>query len=357
MRSILKHILVIINIFVALLLLGSTLAGSTEPTKFIWFSLLSYCYFPLLLINVAFVVLWLFLSSKQFLISAIVIVVRWSFVPLFFQVGGVPIAPEGNTLKVMSFNAHHYYGRNYISDPKEAGNVDTNALAFLDLLRTENPEVICLQEYLPYTARVRVADSMQAMGYRYYAASCPALGHSASICWSKYPIVNTVYIDSSSKVQLDIVKEKDTVRIFSVHLNSYQLDTGDIKELHKISHGMVHKYSGRAMLHKVKETVLAHDTEWMALQPLIETSPYPCIVAGDFNDTPASYFYQRITQILNDSYKERGKGFCTTYHGRFPTFRIDYILHSPSLKALSYKRVKSKISDHYPIIVTLEMEK
>ena len=82
----------------------------------------------------------------------------------------------------------------------------------------------------------------------------------------------------------------------------------------------------------------------------------PLIIAGDFNDTPASYIYQQATDLLSDPYVEQGRGFGTTYHGPYPAFRIDYILHSHDLEALSYKRIPSAISDHYPIVVTLRMD-
>ena len=131
-----KLIFVLLNYVAAVLLLASTLAGTVRPSSFIWFSMLSYAYFPLLIANVTFVMLWLCFSSKQFLISAIVIAVRWSFVPLFFQVGNNAIVPqEGKeTLKVMSFNMHHCYGRNYVDNASQAGNVDSNALVFLSIL-------------------------------------------------------------------------------------------------------------------------------------------------------------------------------------------------------------------------------
>ena len=56
-----------------------------------------------------------------------------------------------------------------------------------------------------------------------------------------------------------------------------------------------------------------------------------------------------------DPYVNQGRGFGTTYHGPFPAFRIDYILHSHDFESLSYKRVKTNISDHYPIVVQLRL--
>ena len=111
------------------------------------------------------------------------------------------------------------------------------------------------------------------------------------------------------------------------------------------------------LLRKFKETTLRHEQEWdEELLPKVESSEIPFVLAGDYNDTPASYLYQKATKYLVDPYVEQGRGLGTTYHGPFPAFRIDYVLHSPDIDALSYKRVKTHISDHYPVVVTLKVK-
>lgn len=357
MKRLLYTILLILNLAAAMLLLLSTLAGFQPPSEGILLSMLSYGYFVLLNLNILFILIWLLCKRWTFLLSLGVILLRYSFIPLFFQVGGKPIETTNPTVKVMSFNVHHYYGRDINPTNEPGEQMDSNAVAFLQMLREHEPDVLCLQEFLPYTAggKVHLADSMVAMGYKYHKSAYPAMGHSATICWSKYPLVNPVYIDSSSKLQVDVVHPDDTIRVFCLHLNSYKLDSSDLKEIDRISHGTVDRDSARGTLGKFKETIIAHEEEWNLIKPLIELSPYPTIVAGDFNDTPGSYIYQQMRQLLADSYVEQGKGFCTTYHGFFPNFRIDYILHTNDIRAISYKRVKCDISDHYPIVVELEL--
>jgi endonuclease/exonuclease/phosphatase family metal-dependent hydrolase len=82
----------------------------------------------------------------------------------------------------------------------------------------------------------------------------------------------------------------------------------------------------------------------------IKNSPYPCMVCGDFNDTPVSYTYQKLKGKLKDAYLESGAGIGNTYFGSFPSFRIDYILHSRALTTLNFQTKKIQLSDHYPII-------
>ena len=89
----------------------------------------------------------------------------------------------------------------------------------------------------------------------------------------------------------------------------------------------------------------------------INSSPYPVIICGDFNDPPYSYAYSRISQYLQDTFLEKGKGFGISYNGSFIPYRIDYILHSNYFECLKYSMVRKKLSDHYPIVVTLKPKK
>jgi endonuclease/exonuclease/phosphatase family metal-dependent hydrolase len=86
-------------------------------------------------------------------------------------------------------------------------------------------------------------------------------------------------------------------------------------------------------------------------------SPYPVIVCGDFNDSPVSYTYQKISANLKDAFLESGTGLGSTYSGRFPSYRIDYILHNPQLSCYQYANPKMGLSDHQPVICKMYKRK
>ena len=352
MKKFFRVILLVINLLFALALVLSTLAGKVAPSRFVPISILSYGYFALLLCNVIFVIICLCLSRWEFLVSVAAIVVRMSFVSLFFQVGGnLEAEAADDNIKFMTFNTHAFGGL----DSDTAMTNDSGAHVFMTIVDKEQPDVLCLQEFFR-PRHVAVADSLKAMGYKYHYGVHGNNVASPLILFSRCPIVRVHDLDKQSKFCVDIAKGGHEVRVCCVHLDSYQLTAEDMEGLESLSHAKPDSNTHR-LYKKFKETTLRHEQEWLGeLRPLVEASELPFVLMGDFNDTPASYIYQRTKEFLLDPYVEQGRGFGTTYHGPFPAFRIDYILHTPDMEALSYKRVKTHISDHYPIVVSLKLK-
>lgn len=344
-----RNLFFFLNILAVLALFASSFAGAVRPSHFIWFSLLSYGFVLLVLLNVAFALVWLFFGKKEFLLSVAAIALRFALIPGFYQTGGCSQSEE-ESLRLLTFNVHHFHGRDFVADVTDLNVIDSNAHQFFDIVDSLHPQLLCMEEFTQKAHNTDVGGALEARGYRYGACATPRTSKYGVVLYSKLPIVAVSHIDSSSKMSVDVKWGEDTLRLFCLHLDSYQLNEDDYKEIDHISHGDVQKDSIRGTLSKFKQTILLHEEEWDVLRPLIEESPYPVILAGDFNDTPASYIYRKMIKMgLQDSFKEQGSGLCTTYHGKFPAFRIDYIMHSAVLDCLAYRRVKSDISDHYPV--------
>lgn len=362
MRKFFKIILLIINFVALLLMLGSTMAGYVPPSKFIGFSLLSYGYLYLALANVVFILVWLLLKSKWFILSLLGILVRVSFVPLFFQVGGsgdvtVSDNADNEMITVMTFNSHHFRGIDF-----RTGKSDTNMLNFIEIVEETNPDVIAMQEYVGRGDVVHLTDSLIRMGYRHTATGLVSGSITGVVVFSKMPVVDVATVGDPSKLYADILWGKDTLRLYCLHLTSYRLDESDQKNIHDLSVGNVDSSSVRSTLAKFRETIKAHEQEWDDIYDYFDSRNKLTVLAADLNDTPASFFYQKCRKYFSDSYREAGQGFSTTYHGlfssnrytTFPAFRIDVVLHSPDMEAVAYRRIKSEISDHYPVIATLK---
>lgn len=368
MRKLLKNLFLILNFVVALLFVGTTLAGVAAPDKALWMSLMSYGFLHLLIVNVLFMLIWMLAKSRWFLLSLVVIVARCNFLPAYFQVGGVEKLTDDElagvkALKVMTFNVHRFKPFD-----EQTGLLDSNMLQFLALVDEEQPDVLSMQEYIGRGDTLPLTNLLTERGYRYHVSGYQNNVMTSEVIFSKWPIVDKVSLGEHTNFYVDLLRGDtlhggDTLRMYCLHLHSYSLDGSDQAELSKLAHGNVDSTTGRSTYHKFKNAILTHTEEWAQIKPTIDESPYPCIVSGDFNETPASHLYRQMNKQLKDSYCEAGQGFSTTYHGEFANlrrgiylaYRIDYVMHSATMKALSYRRVHIDISDHYPVVVTLQL--
>lgn len=348
---------------VALLLVASTLAGAVRPSRFMGFSILSYGYLYFAIANVFFVVVWLCAKSKWFLLPLIAIVARCGFLPLYVQVGGTEKLSdqelaEFRPLKILSLNAHKFQGVN-----TEPALTDSNMLLFLEMVDAENPDVLTMQEYVGRGDTVHLTERLAQRGYSYRTSAYRNGSITGTVLFSKHPIVGVAHIDGV-KCRVDIQWHSDTLSLFCLHMDSYRLDDNNRREIRHISHGEVDSLTKSSTYQKFRETILSHESEWDTLEPMFRDHQRRTVVVGDFNNTPASYLYQQFKHYFKDSYREAGQGFSATYHGSFVSFRrtmllafrIDFVMHTDDIKTRTYKRIKSEISDHYPVVVTLQVK-
>ena len=347
LMRLLRHILFLVNLVFAVLLLLSTMAGVVAPSRFAGLSLLSYAFLPLLIINVLFAIFWLCFMRWQCLLSIVVIAVRLNYVLLSFQIGGTSEAKveEGvNVLKVMSFNTHAFLGRD--GDMKYA----EGAAQFIDIVRQQQPDIICLQEY-NVGKRYKTSDTLIAMGYKYYSKK----QMYGDICFSRYPITKSKNLGSNSRIFADVNVDGKKIRIVGLHLGSYHLNSDDLVTMGEVVKGKADN-EALTIAGKLKRAVIKHESEWNDfILPMVSSYEGSMIMVGDFNDIPTSYLHSQVRKYMVDTYTEHGSGLGTTYHGDFPVYRIDYIFHTRDLQSLSYQRIKTDISDHYPIFAEFRL--
>jgi len=353
--KIIRTIFFIINVIVALGLVLTTLAGTIAPSKCIIPSLLAFGYVPMLILNVLMVLIWLLFGRWEMLLSVAAIALRWSMVPLFVQAGGTSKVPSADEhpymVSMLSYNVHQFSGNGRTEVPR-----DSIALGFIHLVDSHSPDVLCLQEYAA-VKNVDITDSLILRGYNHYAgahSTSAGLPYGTTV-FSKLPITFVKVVDSE-KVLVELMHDGKRLRLLCVHMDSYNLDGRDFEAVERITHGDV-QHEDRRTLSKVKETILNHEQEWNErLAPIIEGSTVPTVVAGDMNDIPWSWLYSRLSRNLEDCYTEKGVGFSTTYGKGLYSLRIDMVLHSEGLNTLSYRRIKTSLSDHYPLLVSMEFE-
>jgi len=137
------------------------------------------------------------------------------------------------------------------------------------------------------------------------------------------------------------------VRIINVYLEPFRLQ----KSMFKFDG--VEKESGKinTLLSHMTPTFKAHEDQIKKIRKAVDLSPYPVILAGDFNSVPNSYEYYNLGKDLQDAFLVAGNGSSSSFHDYKVPLRIDYIFSSKSIIPLSYKVDNSvKLSDHYPVI-------
>ena len=93
------------------------------------------------------------------------------------------------------------------------------------------------------------------------------------------------------------------------------------------------------------------------LREAIDKSPANLIVCGDMNDVPGSHVYRVICgEDMIDAWATVGRGFASTYNRHGLRYRIDHMLYKGDLQALFAKRILGGSSDHYPLVVTFDVD-
>jgi endonuclease/exonuclease/phosphatase family metal-dependent hydrolase len=356
LRKFLYRTLLAANILFAISLLLAYLAVQISPAVFTLPAFFGLAYPYLLLFNLIFAITWAVLLKYEALISILVIAAGFNHISDYINIGRKSGSKEG-TFKVMSYNLRMF---NYFEGQK--GNSESKVLSFL---KAQEPDIVFLQEfYGTGNATQKDAAIKKALGGKYYShmkvLGSGKNGYYGIVTYSKFPIIRKGEIihpaSSSLSIFSDIIIKQDTFRIFNNHLQSFRLkrmersfieeltDPDDKETLHRVKNISLSLKKGFIRRAQQSEFVKTH----------INKSPYPVIVAGDFNDTPVSYSYRRIRKGLKDSFVNSGYGAGFTYKGNYPSNRIDYILFDNTLESKYFEILKVRYSDHYPVMAYLK---
>ena len=334
--GLLNRVIYWVNIISALLLFVSFILPYIPPKKFPNLSLLSLAVSPLIVINIFFVAYWLFKFKKFVLLSLTAIIIAYFHFGSFFKFSSTDNPTEiTNILNILSFNVRLF---NLYETKDTQKNIPEIISSFI---KKENPDVLCLQEY---NKKNKIDFSEYPYRYIHFRGK-NILGHAI---FSKYPLINTHSFDFedsyNNTLSADLVKGPDTLRIYNFHLESLNIKPS-VSYLQEVDNEMLRKKISTRFIKQQEqvETILEHKNN----------SRYPVIISGDFNNTPFSYVYHKVSESMNDAFVEAGNGIGATYLFEYYPMRIDYILASNELQILSFNTIKKTFSDHYPIIATI----
>ena len=353
------------NLLAVASLFLSYLAAYINPEKFWLISFFGLAYPAILGINILFIIYWLFRLPKFALISGLSILVGMGVVQnhIGFRESTAIMVPKSSDsfIRVMSYNVHNFkqFGDNNDKFTKEQ---------ILDIIRKEQPDVICFQEFFSrkrgeYNFRKAILQILETEHYYFKPSVDNGYEAIGMAIFSKFPILDKGNIQFEKNmnwneaIYVDIKKNKQTFRVYNIHLQSISFKPEDYKYLKKVTTEIETSVeSPRKIGGRLKRAFIKRGNQAKILKEHADKSPVPYIIAGDFNDTPISYTVKTIAKGMNNSFREMGSGFGITYNGAFPNFQIDYIFTSPEFKVKNYLIIKKKLSDHYPVRSDLELK-
>ncbi len=170
---------------------------------------------------------------------------------------------------------------------------------------------------------------------------------------SAFPILNEevlYYNNRAFALITDIQFPERIIRVYNIHLQSVKF-TQERKLLefndNNNSISIIKQITGA--IKKLNIAFIHREEETDQLTTKIKNSPYPVIIAGDLNDTQASYTYNKIRTGLKDASSVAKRGIKSTYKYSTIPLNIDFIFHDKKILSSDYKQIKLTISDHYAI--------
>ena len=322
----------------------SYLAPFVSPNIFwpvAFFGLLFPIFF---LLNLFFLTLWLIQMKKPFWANLIVLIIGINSIgKLVGNADKENVQEAKNTFSIMSYNVRLFNAYNWIKEEEVKDKI-------FDLFNQRNTDILCIQEFYAPKQLPKLDYPFQHIGLQ----NKKSQWHMA--IYSKYNQINkgTVSIKgermNNTCIFSDMIVVKDTIRIYNIHLASNWFDKSDLAfmESPEMSKEAI-KQGVFGIVKRLKNSFQKRAMQVEVIKQHMEKAPYKIIVCGDFNDTPNSFAYHKISDGLQDAFLNKGKGIGSTFLGKIPFLRIDYILHSPKFKTNTFDTHQQKFSDHKAI--------
>jgi endonuclease/exonuclease/phosphatase family metal-dependent hydrolase len=337
-----------------------------HPKMIWWIPLFGLAYPIIFWFNIISLILLFSLRRKRLRWVLLVILILGS--PLHTRYFSLGSSKEQNTDKttitIMSYNVRLFDRYQWVGDghfsPKDS---------IIDLFKNEDPDILCLQEYLKDNSSkpfIRAKDISETNSYNYIHERTVQEQKKLQFglaTFSKYPIIykGNVFNEQQQDqfcIFTDLKIGNDTIRVYNMHLQSIRFQKEDYHVIitqTEIGEKRIERIKN--MLRKVKNAYAPRIEQTQQIIDHIKTSPYPVIACGDFNDTPLSFVYNLFSNELTDAFLSTSFGAGRTYAGRVPAGRIDYIFVDSGFNPLNFSIQKEVFSDHFAIKAALELGK
>ncbi len=327
------------NIILAILTLLGYFLPFLAPKLFPFLSVLTLILPLLLIANICFLIYWGLQFKRQVLLPVVILLLGTTFINKFYKFSGKEEEVVEEDFVVMSYNVRLFNLFNWIKD----SDVPLKIKEFVD---HEDPDILCVQEFSK-NAKLRFPQ------YKFkYTTTHGQNIQTGQAIFSKYRIIDKGEIrfpnSNNNVIYVDIVKGKDTVRVYSMHLQSVNISP-DI-------HEKIDEKKSKLIFNRLSVAFREQQLQSELIQSHMDDSKHPKIICGDMNNSAFSYVYRNIRGDLKDAFVEAGSGFGKSYHFMYYPARIDYIFVDEHIDVKAFKTYDDFInSDHYPIVARLKM--
>lgn len=357
MIKFIKGIFLFANLLVVLALLLAGIASKTNPNVWMFPSYFSFFILPLAVLNLFFLLFWLFRKKWWALIPLLSFIffggiIKTSFPITIFKPN---IETSNKKLTVLSYNT-----MSTGSMKKEKEN------EVIKYILDADADIVCLQEFAvsQNESQFTYSDFQKTFSkypYKHIKYKLEKWNMKLGVVTlSKYPIICKRDVQYNAAFNLsiysDIVVGADTLRIINNHLESNRITAQDMKQTSRLASDFDSDKIPEITKYLSNKIVVASKVRAVQAQKVVETEKetnYKLIVCGDFNDVPSSYTYTKVKGNLQDAFVETQTGLAWTFNRSFFRYRIDYILYDKQFVPANYKQGNLKDSDHYPIQVDL----
>lgn len=346
------RIVLAINALVAALMTLCAFSSYLNPYTFPVLSCAGLAFPIFLLLNVLFLIFWLFFKRKYALLPFFTLFACVGQIRDYMPLNGFSEQVPDDAIKVLSYNVMYF--------DSHKPHTEENPNEMVQYLQKCDADIVCLQEVSFNNANPKKFLSekvfRKALPYPYFSHYL-AKGNGW-LCMSRYPILSSRMIEyesvgnGSMAYQLKI--GADTLLLINNHLESNKLTLDDrsaYRDMIKAPEEEKLKSTSKLLLGKVADAVSIRAAQADSVAKYIRESKCKyVVVCGDFNDSPLSYAHRVIGEGLNDAFIETGNGLGISYNRNGFYFRIDHIMASDSLELFNCTVDDTiEASDHYPI--------
>ncbi|MEL1243311.1 endonuclease/exonuclease/phosphatase family protein [Flavobacterium sp. DGU11] len=327
------------NIVLTVLTFIAYLLPFMAPKLFPFLSVFTLVMPLMLIFNFLFFLYWLLQTKRLMLLSGLVLLLGITFISKCYKFSSTSLPEEDGDFTLMSYNVRLFNLYDWIPRKDIAETI-------MGFIKEKSPDIVCLQEY---SKRGKASFP----GYRHKFVFGRD-GETGQAIYSRFPIIDSGHIEfpgsANNVIFADIKKGKDTLRVYSMHLQSIKISP-DI-------HEKINEEKSKVIFRRISEAFAKQQHQAELFEKHKDSCKYKMVICGDLNNSAFSYVYRSVKGKMKDAFEEAGSGFGKSYNYKYYPARIDYIFTDKMINVKQYTTFDTFVnSDHFPVMTRLSFEK